>query len=106
MRFSTSQRQKKSQIHRLALKVAKLPEGPPNRYLRGAFAPPADVDRALTTVKFPSSSGSVLQVIQGIRGEGHEGSIPSMCPVCQIIAAWGACMYNQKGIDGTRETVL
>ena len=28
---------------------------------------PSDVERALATLKFPSSSGSVLQVIQGIR---------------------------------------
>ena len=32
--FSTSQMPKKSQKHRFALKVAKLPEGPPWRYLR------------------------------------------------------------------------
>ena len=39
--FSTSQMPKKSQKHRFALKVAKLPEGPPKRYLleKSAFAP-------------------------------------------------------------------
>ena len=58
---------------------------------------PIDIDKALGRVKFPASSGPVLQVIQGIRDfEGQlvramKGVSPSMCPICKTPVAWGTC---------------
>ena len=77
---------------------------------------PADVDRALTTVKFPSSNGSVLQVIQGIRD--FEGQlVRAMKGVSHACVLYAKLLLHgvhvdlellaiKEDIDGTRETVL
>ena len=59
---------------------------------------PADIDRAFATVKFPSSSGSVLQVIQGIRD--FEGQlVRAMKGVSQACVLYAKLLLHGVHVD-------